>query len=176
LLIHKIDDWLYTPQPLENDTRPAEVWTRETTDYDLVKIEQLLHSIEDSHWLSKNYTIDQIEKLKVISLMKRDDKIVGFSGIQEVNYGSRILSRLYQVPDNRIQFTRELLRPTIHAMVEHQLFFIRGQAIISREPRQANYFKRFVDALNRKSTSKWFLDDKLYEVVKNSNQYVAWRL
>ena len=174
MLISKIDDWLYTEQPI-NDTRPAEVWTRKTTQQDLSDIDKLLYELKDDHWLSKNYTIDQIEKLKVISIMKREEKIVGFSGIQDIAIGSRILSRLYQVPENRVKFTRELFRPTIRAMVEHQLLLEDNQVVISREPRQVRYFKRFVDELNKRSTATWTLNDQLYETVPGSWQYIAWR-
>ena len=176
MLIQKIDDWLFTPQPVENDTRPAEVWTRETTDYDLVEIEHLLSTIDDDHWLAKNYTIEQIERLRIISIMRRDGKIVGFSGVQDIQYGSRLLSRLYQVPENRVQFTRELLRPTIHAMLEHQSLLVEKNAIITREERQSNYFRRFINAINKKSTCKWEFIDELTEVVPNSWQYIARRI
>lgn len=174
MLISKIDDWLYTEQPT-NDTRPAEVWTRKTTYEDLYNIDKLLYELKDDHWLAKNYTIEQIEKLKIISIMKRKEKIVGFSGIQDIDLGSRILSRLYQVPENRVKFTRELFRPTIRAMVEHQLLLENNQVIISREPRQVRYFKRFVDELNKRSTATWTLNDQLYETVPGSWQYIAWR-
>jgi hypothetical protein len=176
MLISKIDDWLYTEQP-SNDTRPAEVWTRKTKPEDLSDIDKLLYGLKDTHWLAKNYTMDQIEKLKVISIMKREGKIVGFSGIQDIDIGSRILSRLYQVPKNRVRFTRELFRPTIQAMVEQQLL-LEGkdnQVVISREPRQSKYFKRFVDELNKRSTAKWTLNNQLYETVPGSWQYIAWR-
>lgn len=176
MLIQKIDDWLFTPQPIKDDTRPAEVWTRPTTEYDLLKIEHLLYNTKDDHWLAKNYTIKQIERLKIISIMKRDGKIVGFSGVQDIEPGSRMLSRLYQIPENRIQFTRELLRPTIHAMVEHQSLLVEKNAIITREERQSNYFRRFIEAINKKSTRKWEFIDELKEVVPNSWQYVARRI
>jgi len=107
--------------------------------------------------------------------MRREGRIVGFSGVQDIELGSRILSRLYQTPDNRVQFTRELLRPTIQAMLEHQSLLVEKNAIISREKRQANYFKRFVGAINKKSTNKWKLTAELYETVPNSWQYIAWR-
>lgn len=175
MLIQKIDDWLYTPMPTANDTRPAEVWTRKATDYDLVEIEACMHSIEDDHWLAKNYTMKHIERLHTISIMRRDGKIVGFSGVQDIQLGSRILSRLYQTPGNRVQFTRELLRPTIHAMLEHQSLLVEKNAIISREKRSVNYFKRFVEAINKKSTHKWKLTNELYETMPNSWQYIAWR-
>jgi hypothetical protein len=161
--------------PTANDTRPAEVWTRKTTDYDLVEIEACMHAVKDDHYLIDNYKIEQIENLHTISIMKRDGRIVGFSGVQDIELGSRILSRLYQTPDNRVQFTRELLRPTIHAMLEHQSLLVEKNAIISREKRQANYFKRFVGAINKKSTHKWKLTAELYETVPNSWQYIAWR-
>lgn len=175
MLISKINDSLFTPQPLFNDTRPAEVWTRKTTTEDLDSIEKTLESVNDKHWLASNYTRKQLERLKVISIMKRNNKIVGFSGIQDIELGSRVLSRLYQVPDNRIQFTRELFRPTIRAMLEHQLLLESNQVVISREPRQSRYFKRFVDELNKRSSAKWLLTDKLYETVPGSWQYIAWR-
>lgn len=161
--------------PTANDTRPAEVWTRKTTDYDLVAIEECLYGVKDDHYLIDNYKIEHIENLHTISIMIRNDKIVGFSGVQDIELGSRILSRLYQTPDNRVQFTRELLRPTIHAMLEHQSLLVEKNAIISREKRQANYFKRFVEAINKKSTHKWKLTAELYETVPNSWQYIAWR-
>lgn len=175
MLIQKIDDWLFTPYPEEYDTRPAEVWTRKTTDIDLLHIERLLYEIKDDHWLHKNYTIEQIERLEYISLMKKQDQIVGFSGVQKINLGNRILTRLYQIPENRVKFTRELLRPTIRAMVEHQSLLVKDKAIITREPRQSRYFRRFVEALNKRSTIKWHIDNVLYETVPNSMQYVAWR-
>ena len=161
--------------PTANDTRPAEVWTRKITDYDLAEIEALMHSIEDDHRLANNYNMKHIERLHTISIMRRDGKIVGFSGIQDIQIGSRLLSRLYQTPDNRVRFTRELLRPTIHAMLEHQSLLVEKNAIISREKRQANYFKRFVGAINKKSTHKGKLTAELYETVPNSWQYIAWR-
>lgn len=176
MLIQKIDDWLFTPQPTKDDTRPAEIWTRAATEYDFMKIEQLMYYIKDNHWLAKNYTMHQIERLKIISIMKRNDKIVGFSGIQDIDLGSRILSRLYQIPENRVQFTRELLRPTIHAMLEHQSMLVKKNAIITREERQSNYFKRFVNEINKKSTCKWEFINELTEVVPNSWQYVARRI
>lgn len=175
MLIQKIDDWLYTPRPTKNDTRPAEVWTRKPTQEDLSNIDKLLYEIKDTHWLAENYNMQHIERLKVISIMKREGKIVGFSGIQDIFQGSRILSRLYQIPENRVRFTRELFRPTIRAMVEHQLLLEDNQVIISREPRQARYFKRFVDELNRRSTAKWTMTDDLYQTYPGSWQYIAWR-
>lgn len=176
MLIQKIDDWLYTPMPTANDTRPAEVWTRKTTDYDLVEIEECMHTVEDNHYLIDNYKMEQIENLHTISIMRRNGKIVGFSGIQDIELGSRILSRLYQTPDNRVKFTRELLRPTIHAMLEHQSLLVGKNAIISRDQRQANYFKRFVGAINKKSTHKWELVAGLHETAQNSWQYIARRI
>lgn len=176
MLIQKIDDWLYTPQPTKDDTRPAEIWTRETNEYDLLQIEHLLYNTKDDHWLAKNYNINHIERLRIISLMKRDGKIVGFSGVQNIELGSRMLSRLYQIPENRVRFTRELLRPTIHAMVEHQSLLVEKNAIITREERQSNYFRRFIGAINKKSTCKWEFIDELKEVVPNSWQYVARRI
>ncbi len=161
--------------PTANDTRPAEVWTRKTTDYDLVEIEACMYAVKDDHYLIDNYKIEQIENLHTISIMRRDDRIVGFSGVMDIKLGSRILSRLYQTPDNRVQFTRELLRPTIHAMLEHQSLLVEKNAVISREKRQANYFKRFVGAINKNSTRKWKLTAELYETVPNSWQYIAWR-
>ena len=170
MLISKVGDCLCTPQP-DNDTRPAAVYTRETHPVDLMMIEELLWEMKDDHRLIENYTIEQIERMHVLSLMYRDDKLVGFSGIQRLPLGNRILSRLYQIPDNRVRFTRELLRPTIHAMVEHQLLL--GGNLTAREPRVPGYFKRFVEALNNKSTARWEMMDGLHETVPGSLQYIA---
>ena len=51
--------------PTANDTRPAEVWTRKTTDYDLVEIEACMHMVEDDHYLIDNYKINDNLKFRL---------------------------------------------------------------------------------------------------------------
>jgi len=174
------DNKLYSPMPEARDTRPAEVTTVsiDNADMELMELHEWFGKFNDNHWLSKNYHFEYFENIEALSLMKVDNNIVGFSCIKRLEMGNRILTRLYQ--SMRVPFTREVLRPTIHTMVEQQLLMCDllglDNIFISREPRSSTHFRMFTEALNRRSSSRWIFKEDLIEPVPNSWQYSAWRI
>ena len=172
---------LYSPMPESYDSRPSEVITAAYSDADLELLDLWFWftNFKDQHWLGKTYHYEYFENCEAISLMKRQGQIVGFSCIKKMDMGNRILTRLYQEPDNRVGFSREFMRPTIFTMVEHQLMMcdILGldKVFISREQRANKYFKKWCEVLNQKSSCKWNYEEKLVETVPGSWQHTVWR-
>ena len=96
-----------------------------------------------------------------------------------MDMGHRLLTRLYQEPQNRVKFSREFMRPTIFTMVEQQLLMSDmlglDNLFISRERRANKYFKRWCENLNEKSSCKWDYREELVETVSGSLQHTVWR-
>ena len=184
--IKKLGDYkLYSPMPKDFDTRPAELITflpqNEPSLMSELKLELMLFNAIDSHRLIENYSYSKMKKMICVTLMKRDDLIVGFSGIQEMKIGNRILSRLYQSSDNRVSFSREIGRPTLVNMVNHQCIIADKlnlkDIFISREPRGSmKHVRSFIDKLNSHTMSEWAEHPKLLETVEGSMQHIFWRI
>lgn len=175
------DGKLYSPMPESYDTRPAEIITAPfaKADIELLDLWYWFREFKDQHWLGKNYHYEYFENCEAISLMKRDGFVVGFSCIKKLDAGHRLLTRLYQEPNNRVKFSREFMRPTIFTMVEHQLLMCDmlglKDVFISREQRANKYFKKWCEALNNKSSCRWTYKDDLIETVPGSWQHTVWR-
>jgi len=184
--ISELDEYkLYSPMPEDYDTRPAELITflpeNEPSLMSELELELMLFNAVDSHRLIENYSFSKMKKMICVTLMKRDNLIVGFSGIQKMEIGNRILSRLYQSNDNRVSFSREIGRPTLLNMVEHQCTISDKlnlkNLFISREPRGSmKHVKSFIDKLNSHTSSKWKQHPNLLETVKGSMQHIFWRI
>lgn len=172
---------LYSPMPDTYDSRPAEVITAayENADVELLDLWYWFQDFEDKHWLGKNYHYEYFENCEAISLMKRNGNIVGFSCIKKMDIGHRLLTRLYQEPQNRVKFSREFMRPTIFTMVEQQMLMSNmlglDNLFISREPRANKYFKKWCHFLNEKSSCQWEYKQELIETVPGSWQNTVWR-
>jgi hypothetical protein len=179
---------LCTDMPKEFDTRPAEVTTfipklyPELTN-DLNKYSSTLKN-KDSHRLLENYIDINFNQFPFVTMLKKHGTIVGFStGYTRDVYPSqcvRILNRYYQDSENlRVNFTREILRPTTFAIVEQQLEMSRrlnyDTAIITREPRTHKFFTSFVNALSSKSSQKWELRKGPYLLTPSYNNHKAWQ-
>lgn len=175
------DNKLYSPMPDSYDSRPSEVITAayENADIELLDLWYWFQDFKDKHWLGKSYRYDYFENCEAISLMKRKGNIVGFSCVKKMDIGYRLLTRLYQEPNNRVKFSREFMRPTIFAMVEQQLLMCDmlglDKIFISRERRANKYFKRWCEILNEKSSCKWEYKEELVETVSGSLQHTVWR-
>lgn len=181
-------NFLYSPQPQEYDTRPAEVKTFIPSLYPELTEELNRYSAtlknKDNHRLLENYIDVDFSEFPFVTMLKQDNKIVGFStGYVRDFYPNRcvrILNRYYQ--DNkhlRIQFTREILRPTTFAIVEQQLEIARrlqyDTAIITREPRTHKFFTKFIDALSLRGSQEWELRKGPYLLTPSYNNPKAWQ-
>lgn len=184
--IEELGDYkLYSPMPKNFDTRPAELITflpeNEPSLMTELQLELMLFNAIDNHRLIENYSYSKMKEMICITLMKRDDLIVGFSGIQKMKIGNRILSRLYQSNDNRTSFSREIGRPTLVNMVDHQCIIADRLKLknifISREPRGSmKHVRSFIDKLNSNTRSKWIEHHELLETVNGSMQNIFWRI
>lgn len=185
--IHEIEEYkLYSPMPKDYDTRPAELITflpkNETELMAELELELMLFNAVDNHRLIENYTFSKMQEMIAITLMKRENLIVGFAGVQKLNLGHRILSRFYQSPvENRVNFSREVGRPTMMNIVKHQCLICDKLGLtnlfISREPRGSlKHVEKFIDKINNSTNTSWKLNPKLLETVKGSMQYVFWRI
>lgn len=179
---------LETPSPREFDTRPAEVKTFVPYLYpnlteELIEYSRSLKD-KDTHRLLENYVNVNFFEFPFITMLKQEGIIVGFStGYTRDFYPDgciRILNRYYQDNNNlRINFTREILRPTTFAIVEQQLEMCRrlnyNTAIISREPRTNKFFTKFIDALTQRGSQKWELQTGPFLVTPSYNNSKAWQ-
>lgn len=179
---------LHTPLPKDFDTRPAEVITFTPNLYpDLTnELNEYSNSLEDSdnHRLLENYINVDFFTFPFVTMLKQNNKIVGFStGYTRDFYPAgciRILNRYYQDSSNlRVKFTREVLRPTTFAIVEQQLEMCRRQgyksAIITREPRTNKFFSSFIKAISDKGTQTWELKEGPFLLTPSYNNPKAWQ-
>ena len=184
--IHEIEEYkIYSPMPNKYDTRPAELITflpkNETELMAELELELMLFNVVDNHRLIENYTFSKMQEMIAITLMKRENLIVGFAGVQKLNLGHRILSRFYQSPvENRVNFSREVGRPTMMNIVKHQCLICDKLGLtnlfMSREPRGSmKHIKKFIDKINKETKLKWKLDSNLLETVDGSMQHIFWR-
>jgi hypothetical protein len=179
---------LFTPLPTDYDTRPAEVTTfipsmcpelSETLNEYCANLQN-----KDQHRLLENYININFFDFPFVTVLKKNNNILGFStGYTRNFYPSgciRILNRYYQDNENlRINFTREVLRPTTFAIVEQQLEMCRRlgyeSAIMTREPRTNRFFFKFVDTLSQKGSQKWELKKGPFLVTPSYNNLKAWQ-
>lgn len=179
---------LYTPMPSEFDTRPAEVTTFIPKLYTEITEELNNYSASlrktDKHRLIENYIDVDFYEFPFVTVLKQDKNIVGFStGYTRELYPQdcvRILNRYYQDSDNlRINFTREILRPTTFAIVEQQLEMCRrlgyATAIITREPRTNKFFNKFIRELTQQGSQSWELREGPFLVTPSYDNPKAWQ-
>jgi len=179
---------LYTPRPQEYDTRPAEVRTFIPSLYPELTEELNTYSAtlkdKDNHRLLENYIDVDFNEFPFVTMLKQNNKIVGFStGYTRDFYPEgciRILNRYYQDSNSlRVKFTREVLRPTTFAIVEQQLEMCRRQdyksAIISREPRTNKFFSSFIKAISDKGTQTWEMKEGPFLLTPSYNNPKAWQ-
>jgi len=167
--IEEIDkDLFYSPSYEDDDSRPAEIYTFSPKSYPNLTQELNQFSNElyyrDNHRLIKNYTFLDFNNFEIASMWKRNNRIIAFAtGYVRDCYPKnsiRILNRFYHDKSySRVNFTRELLRPsTFHCVQQQILLAYRlgyDNAFISRELRAIKFFERFITALNQRSTHKW---------------------
>lgn len=187
-IIESASNLLYTSSPTEFDTRPAEVMTFIPKIYPELTEQLNNYSTsllsKDNHRLLENYINVDFFQFPFVTALKQENNIVGFStGYTREFYPKgciRILNRFYQDRSNlRIQFTREILRPTTFAIVEQQLEMCRrldyNTAIISREPRTNKFFTKFIDALTKKGSQIWEFKHGPFLVTPSYDNPKAWQ-
>jgi len=187
--ITEIDTNLYfSPMSIENDTRPADIYSFVPTEYTELTDELNEYSRtlarRDDHRLIKNYIDINFNQYPFVSMWKRNGSIVGFAtGWSRDIYPSgsiRILNRFYHDSDeSRVKFTRELLRPSTFQCVQHQLLLAAklgyDNAFISREPRTNKFFERFVSSLNLRSTHQWEFNAGPFLVAPDPGNPECWQ-
>jgi len=179
---------LYSPQPQEYDTRPAEVSTFIPDVYPELAIELNEYSktlkYKDNHRLLKNYIDVDFFQFPFVTVLKQNDTIVGFStGYTRDFYKKndiRILTRYYQDNENfRIKFTREILRPTTYNVLLQQIEMSQrlkfDNCFISREPRTNQFFIKFVDAINERTDYNWEFREGPYLVAPDPPNPECWQ-
>lgn len=188
MFVELANNLLCTDMPKQFDTRPAEVKTfipslyPELTEQLNQYSSTLMHN--DSHRLLENYIDIDFNSFPFVTMLTQHDTIVGFStGYTREFYPNgcvRILNRYYQDSETlRVNFTREVLRPTTFAIVEQQLEMSRRlnfeTAIITREPRTHKFFTSFIDALSNKGSQEWELRKGPYLLTPSYNNPKAWQ-
>ena len=179
---------LFSPASDEGDTRPADIFSFYPKDYPELTQELNEFSKElyykDDHRLVKNYTFLDFDDFDVVSVWKRNNKIVGFATAYNRDFyptnSIRILNRFYHDKSySRIKFTRELLRPSTFHCVQQQLLLVAklgySEAFISREMRAVKFFSKFIEALNDRSTHKWEYNQGPFLVSPNASDEKSWQ-
>lgn len=157
----------------------------------------MTHDRPDVLRFLKNYTFDKKDRLnynyerinwfdyEVISLYRRDRKIVGFSTISHrpeyYEPGEcRILNRYYEAPEMR-RTSKVFADDHVCLMVKQQMKFARQlgytKVFISRT-RSPNYFKRFIKTMAEKNKQKWIMEKNKIAVcdsnIDDCWQWKAW--
>jgi hypothetical protein len=187
--IIKLDSTLfYSPLPDEYDSRPAEVYTFIPNNHSKLTEELNKYSNElyykDSHRLLDNYKFLDFYKFPIVSMLKRENKIVGFAtGYVRDWYplnSIRLFNRFYH--DNtssRIKFTRELLRPTTYNCLVQQVEMAKilnyDMAFISREIRAIKFFENFINAINSYTENKWEFKKGPFLLTPDKNDLKSWQ-
>lgn len=187
--ILEIDNNLYfSPMSESGDTRPADIYTFIPTEYPHLVDELNEYSkslmYKDDHRLLENYINLDFIKFPLVSVWKQDKKIVGFStGYTRDFYPNnsiRLLTRFYHdKSDFRVQFTREVLRPSTFHCIQQQILLSQklnfSYAFITREPRTNKFFKQFINALSIRGTHSWSFIEGPFLVTPDYNNPKSWQ-
>ena len=190
LEINEIDtNLLFSPAAtLEQDSRPADIYTFVPTEYpelakQLSDFSNELH-FRDDHRLVKNYINLNFLQFPFVTMYKRDDQIVGFAtGHVRDCYPKnsvRLLNRFYHDKTySRKKFTRELLRPSTFCCIQQQILtasrlgFETG--FISRELRAVKFFSRFINELDKRGTHSWEYKEGPFLVSPDAQDDKSWQ-
>ena len=177
----------YSSSPTTFDTRPAEVTTFIPKLYPNLTEELNTYTkslqVKDNHRLIKNYVDLDFFDYPFVTCLKQDKNIVGFSaGYTRDFYREndvRILTRYYQDSQKlRINFTREILRPTTFNIIEQQIEMAKrlgyDNCFISRELRTSAFFNKFIDALNNATRYRWELSEGPYLIAPDPHNSQCW--
>jgi len=187
--IVEIDHNLYfSPMAKSNDTRPADIYTFIPDEHPRLANELNEYSknlkYRDDHRLLENYIDIDFTEFPIVSVWKRGEKIVGFStGYTRDFYPNnsiRLLNRFYHDKDNsRVQFTREVLRPSTFHCIQQQILLAQklnfDHAFISSEPRTNKFFKQFINSLSNKGTHSWSFKEGPFLVTPSYDNPKAWQ-
>ena len=171
------------------DSRPANVLTFCPNEHaDLTsQLNEFAATIADAdtHRLAKNYYNLQFNNFPIVTMYKRNNKVVGFATCLDrpsfYPSGSiRILNRFYQSStDCRVNYSRELLRPTTFHCVMQQLILAAKlgykNGFISRDSRASGFFKNFVNALDKQSTYSWEYQKGPFLVAPDPSNIECWQ-
>jgi len=179
---------LYSPMDDEGDTRPADIYTFPPSEYPELtnKLNEYSKTLNnrDDHRLLTNYINVDFFTFPFVTMYQRGSTITGFAtGWNRDFYlkGSiRILNRFYHDKEtSRIGFTRELLRPSTFHCVQQQIILAErlgySFAFISREMRATKFFKRFINALDDRSTHSWEFREGPFLVAPNPPDPSCWQ-
>ena len=190
LEISEIDtNLLFSPAAtLEQDTRPADIYTFIPTNYpelakQLTDFSNELH-FRDDHRLVKNYINMDFLQFPFVTMYKRDKQVVGFAtGHVRDCYPKnsvRLLNRFYHDKTySRKKFTRELLRPSTFCCIQQQMITASNlgfdTGFISRELRAIKFFSRFIKELDKRGTHSWEYKEGPFLVSPDAQDIKSWQ-